>query len=184
MSHGAAGERLSESACIGPFGDRESRPLIRASWIVGHLGGYMTDFLTPEGRSERMSRIRSVDTRPELSVRRYLHAAGLRYRLHDRRLPGRPDIVLPKYGAVVFVHGCFWHAHTCQKGRVPSSRSDFWEQKFRANTDRDRRNKRKLRAAGWRVFTVWECSLTGKERAARTLAGLVSRITACSGDSE
>lgn len=142
----------------------------------------MADFLTPDGRAERMSRIRSQDTRPELMVRRFLHAAGFRYRLHARNLPGRPDIVLPRYRAVVFVHGCFWHAHSCQKGRIPASRPEFWEEKFLANKRRDRRNRVALRKAGWRVFTVWECSLTSKPKAAKTLTRLAIRVAGSTKD--
>ena len=136
----------------------------------------MADFLSPAGRSERMSRIRGRDTAPELAVRRYLHREGFRYRLHVRDLPGRPDIVLPKYGVVIFVNGCFWHAHACQKGRIPSTRSDFWEEKFRNNRSRDERSRRALRKAGWRVLTVWECSLSTKVRAERELGLLKHKI--------
>lgn len=136
----------------------------------------MADFLSPAGRSERMSRIRGRDTAPELVVRRFLHREGFRYRLHVRDLPGRPDIVLPKYGVVIFVNGCFWHAHTCQKGRVPSSRTAFWAEKFKSNRRRDARSRRALRKAGWRVLTVWECSLSTKAKAERRLAQLKGKI--------
>lgn len=134
------------------------------------------DTLTPPARSERMSRIRGRDTAPELWVRRYLHAQGFRYRLHGAGLPGRPDIVLPKHGVVVFVHGCFWHAHSCQKGRIPATRSKFWLAKFEANQRRDARNGRDLRRLGWRVLTVWECSLSTKAKRDRALAGLEAKI--------
>src|SRR4249919_3514880 len=128
----------------------------------------MADTLTPAERSERMSRIRGKDTKPELWVRRMLHSLGFRFRLHRKDLPGRPDLVLPKYDAVVFVQGCFWHAHHCQKGRIPGTREAFWKAKFEGNKKRDVRNTRALRAAGWRVFTVWECELSkpsSRERA-------------------
>lgn len=138
----------------------------------------MADTLSPQARSERMSRIRGQDTAPELIVRRYLHAAGFRYRLHVRDLPGRPDIVLPKHRVVVFVNGCFWHAHLCQKGRVPSTRPDFWAEKFRKNRSRDARNRRLLRNAGWRVITLWECSLSTPTKAGRELERLVRKILA------
>jgi DNA mismatch endonuclease (patch repair protein) len=111
-----------------------------------------------------MSGIRNADTRPELLVRRYLHAAGLRFRVHDRRLPGRPDIVLPKYRAAVFVHGCFWHRHTgCRFATTPSTRYEFWAAKFAANVARDASREEMLRAAGWRALTIWECEVGDPE---------------------
>lgn len=124
----------------------------------------MTDTLTPAQRSERMSRIRGKDTKPEMLVRRALHAMGFRFRLHDGRLPGRPDIHLPKWNAVIFVHGCMWHGHGCDLYRVPKSNVEFWRSKIAANTARDRRHVEELRAAGLRVATIWECSLKGKRR--------------------
>jgi len=136
----------------------------------------MVDSLTPAQRSERMSRIGSRDTKPEMLVRRFLHAAGFRYRLHGVDLPGRPDLVLPKYGVAIFVHGCFWHAHHCQNGRVPDTRADFWREKFSTNKRRDARNSRALRALGWRVLHVWECGLSSPERRHQTLASLARRI--------
>ena len=123
-----------------------------------------------------MSRIRSRDTQPELIVRRHLHGLGFRYRLHARDLPGKPDLVLPKYGAVVFVEGCFWHGHSCQKGRVPGTNPAFWQAKVEANQKRDRRNQRLLRREGWRIIRVWECHLAKKKERAATLARLVRRI--------
>jgi DNA mismatch endonuclease (patch repair protein) len=136
----------------------------------------MTDTLTPAERSERMSRIRSRDTKPELCVRRYLHSLGFRFRLHQKDLPGRPDLVLPKYRAVVFVQGCFWHGHHCQKGRVPATRGAFWKAKFEGNKTRDARNTRALRAAGWRVFTIWECELAKQVARERALDRLVQKL--------
>lgn len=119
----------------------------------------MVDTLSPVERSKRMARIFGKDTQPELTVRRLLHAQGFRFSLHRRDLPGRPDLVLAKYKAVVFVHGCFWHAHNCQKERIPDTRSAFWQDKFESNKRRDLRNTRKLRRLGWHVFTIWECEL-------------------------
>lgn len=136
----------------------------------------MPDILSPKARSERMSRIRGRDTRPEMVVRRYLHSRGFRYRLHSRYLPGKPDIVLPRYGVVIFVNGCFWHAHKCQRGRVPSTRKSFWVEKFEKNKRRDEKNRRALRRAGWRVYTVWECSLSTVSRAEKRLGRLVAEI--------
>lgn len=129
----------------------------------------MADTLSPTERSERMSRIRGRDTRPELVLRRLLHAAGFRYRLHHTRLPGRPDLVFPKYGAVVFVHGCFWHRHTgCRVANTPKSNVEFWTAKFQRNVARDALVESRLRSAGWRVLVVWECSLSTKEKGAET----------------
>lgn len=142
----------------------------------GILLNAMADTLTPAERSERMSRIRSRDTKPELMVRRYLHGAGLRYRLHVRDMPGNPDIVMPKYGVVILVEGCFWHGHACQKGRVPATNSAFWAAKVLANQARDERNRRALKRAGWRVLRVWECQLAKRNNREETLAKLVSRI--------
>lgn len=138
----------------------------------------MADIMSPEARSERMSRIRGRDTLPEWVVRRYLHSIGFRYRLHRQDLPGRPDIVLPCHGVAIFVNGCFWHAHTCQRGRIPSTRAAFWREKLENNRRRDERNRRLLRKAGWRVITVWECSLSTKPRAGRRLQRLASEILA------
>ncbi|MBE2210346.1 MAG: DNA mismatch endonuclease Vsr [Xanthomonadaceae bacterium] len=137
----------------------------------------MADIMTPAQRSERMSRIRSQDTKPEMLVRRFLHGQGFRFRLHARDLPGKPDLVLPKYRAIVFVEGCFWHGHSCQKGRVPGTNPDFWQAKVAANQARDKRNQRVLRRDGWRVFRVWECQLAKGKTRDVTLARLVSRIS-------
>ncbi|WP_425082039.1 very short patch repair endonuclease [Ruegeria arenilitoris] len=110
-----------------------------------------------------MSRIRSRDTKPEIALRKALHRRGFRYRLNARKLPGSPDIVLPKWKAVLFVHGCYWHRHTeCPKATTPSSNVEFWERKFQQNVERDARNVRDLIDAGWRVGVVWECAI-GRE---------------------
>ncbi|WP_202330989.1 very short patch repair endonuclease [Mesorhizobium sp. L-8-3] len=122
------------------------------------------DVLTPQQRQRNMSRIRGRDTKPELLLRRHLHAAGFRFRLHASGLPGRPDMVFPRYRAVIFVHGCFWHGHDCPLFKVPSTRPEFWSAKISGNRDRDRRTIARLRASGWRVLVVWECSLKGPGR--------------------
>lgn len=109
-----------------------------------------------------MSRIRGSNTKLEVLVRKGLHARGLRYRLGGAKLPGRPDIVLPKYRTVVFVHGCFWHGHECSLYRLPKTRPEFWGDKIGRNRARDQRVTAELQATGWRVLTVWECSLRGK----------------------
>jgi len=120
----------------------------------------MVDVVTPEVRSRMMAGIRGRDTRPELLLRKALHARGFRYRLADKRLPGSPDIVLPKYRAVIFVHGCFWHRHPgCGKATTPASNTDFWLAKFAANVTRDERNLHDLIDLGWRVAIVWECAI-------------------------
>jgi DNA mismatch endonuclease, patch repair protein len=119
----------------------------------------MTDVVDAATRSRMMSGIRSKDTKPEMIVRRALHKAGFRYRLHDGRLPGKPDIVLPKYRTVIFVHGCFWHGHLCKDFKWPKSRVEFWRAKIEGNVARDARNLELLERAGWRVAVVWECSI-------------------------
>lgn len=119
------------------------------------------DSLTPEKRSWNMSRIKGKDTKPELLVRSLLHRAGYRFTVNgpkNKSLPGRPDIVLPKFKAVVFVHGCYWHRHrNCKYAYTPKSRVEFWEAKFDANVKRDRRNQRDLKRLGWKVVVIWEC---------------------------
>ena len=126
----------------------------------------MTDILTPHERSVRMGLIRSKNTSPELRVRKLVFGMGFRYRLHDHSLPGCPDIVLPGRKKIVFVHGCFWHRHSsrnCKLARIPKSRLDFWLAKLNANRIRDTRNRRRLRAQGWEVMSVWECQLRDLE---------------------
>ncbi|MBI2432018.1 MAG: DNA mismatch endonuclease Vsr [Candidatus Hydrogenedentes bacterium] len=117
----------------------------------------MPDVLTNSQRSKCMAAIRSVDTIPEITVRQVSHALGYRFRLHVKQLPGKPDIVFPRYRAVIFVHGCFWHQHRCGDGHIPASRRDYWEPKFARNQKRDREHRRQLRQQGWRVLTIWEC---------------------------
>jgi len=110
-----------------------------------------------------MARFKGKDTKPELLVRRALHAKGYRFRLHRRDLPGSPDIVLPRHRTVVFVHGCFWHQHEgCSIGRLPRTRQEFWAEKFRKNKERDVRTKAALEGLGWQVLTVWECEAKAK----------------------
>ena len=119
---------------------------------------YVVDVLTPKQRSYCMSRIRSTDTKPELVVRRAVHAMGYRFRLHRRDLPGRPDLVLPRHRQLIFVHGCFFHRHRCKYGRpLPKTNAQFWAKKLAGNVERDRRNLRKLRRDGWAVCIIWEC---------------------------
>lgn len=124
------------------------------------------DPLTPEQRRHNMSQIRARDTQPEMLLRRHLHAAGLRYRIHDRRLAGTPDLVFAGRKAVIFVHGCFWHGHGCPKSVTPATNTAFWVEKITRNRQRDAAADRMLIAAGWRVLTVWECALRGRTRRA------------------
>ena len=111
-----------------------------------------------------MAAIRGRDTKPEVRIRKALHALGFRYRTHAKELPGRPDLVLPKYKAVVFINGCFWHRHDCHMFKWPLTRPDFWQQKIGKNAENDIRNLALLKEAGWRVATVWECAVKGKAR--------------------
>src|SRR5438067_7398142 len=118
----------------------------------------MADVHTKEQRSRNMAAIRGRDTKPEMIVRRIVHRLGYRFRLHRRDLPGRPDVVLPRHRSVIFVHGCFWHQHSCRYGRVvPATRAEFWKTKRDENMARDIRNIKALRKMGWRVLVVWEC---------------------------
>lgn len=125
------------------------------------------DSLSPQERSERMSRVRGKDTRPEMLVRRLVFALGYRYRLHARNLPGHPDLVFPRKRKAIFIHGCFWHRHTakgCALARLPKSRLEFWLPKLEGNRKRDERNRRALAKAGWNVLTIWECELNNEKR--------------------
>ncbi|MGB3643017.1 MAG: DNA mismatch endonuclease Vsr [Mesorhizobium sp.] len=124
------------------------------------------DILTPEQRSERMSRVRGRDTKPEMLVRRLTHGMGYRYRLHRRGLPGSPDLVFPSRMKVIFVHGCFWHRHLdpgCKLARLPKSKLDFWGPKLETNRERDERNLVPLAELGWDVLVIWECQTKNRE---------------------
>lgn len=125
----------------------------------------MTDTVPPDRRSQIMSRVRGKDTAPEWIVRRLVHRMGYRYRLHVRALPGQPDLVFPRFGRVILVHGCFWHRHSrCDLARLPKSRLQFWLPKLEGNRLRDLRNRRALLRRGWKVLTVWECQLREKKK--------------------
>lgn len=126
--------------------------------------GAMADRLTPEQRRLNMRHVRTKNTKPELTVRRLLHAQGLRFRLHRSDLPGHPDIVLPRHRVAMFVHGCFWHGHGCSLFRMPATRTEFWSAKIANNRRRDRNSVDALTAAGWRSMWVWECALRGRYR--------------------
>ncbi|MEG6503341.1 MULTISPECIES: very short patch repair endonuclease [unclassified Desulfovibrio] len=135
------------------------------------------DVLTPEQRHKNMSRIRSSNTKPEKTVRSLLHRLGYRFRLNVRKLPGTPDIVLPKYKTVIFVHGCFWHRHSgCKEASIPKTNTEKWMNKFSENIQRDNRAVQALEQAGWSVFVIWECEIKNKEQlAARIQAALPSQ---------
>ena len=124
----------------------------------------MADVVDPATRSRMMSGIRGKDTQPEMLIRRALHARGFRYRLHCRDLPGKPDLCFPKYRAVIFVHGCFWHGHDCHLFKWPKTRPEFWREKIGRNWGVDRRAIGLLEADGWRVGVVWECALKGRNK--------------------
>ena len=132
------------------------------------------DRLDQVRRSWNMSRIRSRNTAPEVQVRSILHSVGFRFRLHRKDLPGKPDIVLPKREAVVFVHGCFWHRHPgCKNCTTPKTNTDFWQTKFGGNVARDEKNAEALRKAGWKVIVVWECELASPDKLQRRLLRLL-----------
>lgn len=116
-----------------------------------------------------MSRVGAKDTEPELAVRRLLHSMGFRFRLHREDLIGRPDVVLPKYHTAIFVHGCFWHGHECPRGKRPTTRTSFWNDKIDKNVQRDRRVQRKLREEGWHVMVIWQCQTKNGERLRKRL---------------
>ena len=136
----------------------------------------MADVHSPEVRSYNMSRIRSRNTKPEELVRKYLFSQGLRYRKNDKRLLGKPDIVLPKYKTVIFVNGCFWHMHEgCNYFVWPKSNAEFWREKIQGNSIRDQENYRQLSEMGWKIIVIWECQLK-KDIRTKTLAEVADRI--------
>lgn len=125
----------------------------------------MSDVFSTEKRSEIMSHVKSKDTKPELIIRKALYARGFRYRLHDKKLPGKPDLVLNKYNAVIFINGCFWHGHKgCGRSRLPSSRKVYWHTKIKRNIERDMETIKSLSDSGHRILIIWECSLEGKNK--------------------
>ncbi len=136
----------------------------------------MADVHTKEQRSYNMSRIKGKDTKPEMLVRRFLHANGFRYKLHDKTLPGKPDIVLPKYKTVIFVHGCFWHGHEgCRYYVVPKTRTEWWLQKIAKNKTNDTKAIQTLKRPGWKIVMLWECDLK-PDKIEKTLSSLPNRI--------
>ena len=137
---------------------------MKQAWFRSHCSdSLMADIVDAATRSRMMSGIRGKDTKPELLVRRGLHSRGFRFRLHGAKLPGRPDLVLPKYSAAILVHGCFWHAHDCSLAKIPKTRPEFWKAKLSANQARDARQLVELQALGFRTLVIWECSLRGPQ---------------------
>jgi DNA mismatch endonuclease, patch repair protein len=133
------------------------------------------DIITTSQRSDIMSRIGVKNTKPELAVRRILHGMGYRFRLHRKDLPGKPDIVLPCYETAIMVHGCFWHGHSCKRGRKPASNTDFWNEKLARNKKRDRLKAKELRKLGWKVLVVWECETKDMQSLAERLDSWLKR---------
>ncbi|AEI48387.1 very short patch repair endonuclease [Runella slithyformis] len=136
----------------------------------------MADKHTPQQRSYNMSQVKSKNTKPELMVRKFLFSQGFRYRLHDKKLPGKPDMVLPKYKTVIFVHGCFFHGHEgCKYATIPQTRTEWWQEKINGNRRRDGENEARLSALGWRIITLYECELKPAQRE-QTLQRLGFRV--------
>lgn len=136
----------------------------------------MPDVVSPEKRSNMMAGIKGKNTKPEILIRKALHAQGFRFRLHNSQLPGKPDIILPKYKTVILVNGCFWHGHlNCRLFRLPKSRTQFWEEKINGNIARDMKNQKALAGAGWRQIIIWECALKNKKIS--QIESVVEKIT-------
>lgn len=139
----------------------------------------MADTLSKEKRSWNMSRIRAEDTSPEIKVRTYLHKQGFRFRLHRKDLPGKPDLVLPKYRTAIFIHGCFWHQHkNCRRANIPKTHLEYWAPKLDMNRKRDIRIRRALRSDGWKVIVLWECIVNNKNKSVKRLSAMTKEITA------
>jgi DNA mismatch endonuclease (patch repair protein) len=136
----------------------------------------MADVHEPETRSYNMSKIQAKDTKPEMIVRKFLHSNGFRYGLHRKNLPGKPDLVLPKYNSVIFVHGCFWHAHEgCKYFKIPKTRTEWWKEKLYGNKERDEKHIQELKEMDWNVIVVWECELKANEKHS-TLERLINTL--------
>jgi len=126
-----------------------------------------------------MSKVSGKETKPEIIVRKFLFAQGFRYRKNDKRLPGKPDIVLPKYKTMIFVHGCFWHGHqNCKKSALPQTNYEFWKNKIQGNTERDKSNQKQLKKLGWKIIVVWQCRIKNRELFEKTMKSVVQKITA------
>lgn len=136
----------------------------------------MSDIYSKSKRSDIMSKISGKETKPEILVRKFLFSRGYRFRKNVKELPGKPDIVLPKYKTAIFVHGCFWHGHLCKRGTLPESNHEFWQEKINKNIERDNRNTSQLKEKGWNVIIVWQCEIRNKNEQDSRLAKLVEEI--------
>ena len=136
----------------------------------------MTDIFSKKKRSQIMSKISGKETKPEIVVRKYMFSKGFRYRKNDKRYPGKPDIVLPKYQTIILVHGCFWHGHSCSAGKLPETNKKFWIEKIHSNIERDNRNKTKLRKLGWNVIVIWQCKINTQKKQNQTFQKLTKQI--------
>lgn len=137
----------------------------------------MADIFSKAKRSEIMSKISGKETKPEILVRKFLFAQGFRYRKNDKRLPGKPDIVLPKYKTLIFVHGCFWHGHqNCKKSALPLTNHEFWKDKIQKNIERDKLKQKELKKLGWKIITIWQCQIKSRESVEKTLKQTVKKI--------
>ena len=137
----------------------------------------MADIFSKAKRSEIMSKISGKETKPEILVRKFLFAQGFRYRKNDKRLPGKPDIVLPKYKTLIFVHGCFWHGHqNCKKFALPQSNHEFWKDKIQKNIERDKSKQKELKKLGWKIITIWQCQIKSRESVEKALKQTVKKI--------
>jgi len=136
----------------------------------------LSDIYSKRKRSEIMSQISGTETKPEILVRKYLFSKGFRFRKNDKRLPGRPDIVLPKYKTVIFIHGCFWHGHHCKAGKLPETNKEFWENKINSNMERDKNNQLILEKLGWKIIIVWQCKLKNRKVMTKKLKEIEQKI--------
>lgn len=136
----------------------------------------MTDIYSKNKRSRIMSKISGKETKYEILVRKFLFEKGFRYRKNDKRLPGRPDIVLPKYKTIIFIHGCFWHGHHCKAGKLPETNKEFWENKINSNIERDKNNQLILGKLGWKIIIIWQCELKNKKIITEKLKGIEQKI--------
>lgn len=136
----------------------------------------MGDIYSKRKRSEIMSKISGMETKPEILVRKYLFGKGFRFRKNDKRLSGRPDIVLPKYKTVIFIHGCFWHGHHCKAGKLPETNKEFWGNKINSNIERDKKNQHKLEKLGWKIIIIWQCKLKNKKMMTKKLKEIEQKI--------
>jgi len=136
----------------------------------------MSDIFSKKKRSEIMSKISGKDTKPEILVRRFLFNKGFRFRKNDKRYPGKPDIVLPKYKTIIFINGCFWHGHYCKAGKLPETRRQFWKEKIQSNINRDEKNIKTLKLNDWNLIVLWQCEIKNKESQNHRLNLLVNEI--------